>query len=168
MNKEEYEVKSEEVLNIIEKYREKINISRFYLSFREQWNKRYQLEVIFKCDYKRYDMEDIRECHLEIDFTNEKNIIKLGNWVSGSGIVFDNIDKLKSLIEMAEELQKIDYLKLNEFKKYVDMKDQQKELEEKKKEIENQLLKQKEEIEKRLDELTINNRGGINEYRKDI
>ena len=162
MNKEEYEVKSEEVLNIIEKYREKINISRFYLSFRERWDKRYQLEVIFKCDYKRYDMEDIRECHLEIDFTNEKNIIKLGNWVSGSGIVFDNIDKLKSLIEMAEELQKIDYLKLNEFKKYVDMKDQQKELEEKKKEIENQLLKQKEEIEKRLDELTINNRGGIN------
>ena len=163
MNKEEYEVKSEEVLNIIEKYRKKINISRFYLSFRERWNKRYQLEVIFKCDYKRYDMEDIRECHLEIDFTNEENIIKLGNWVSGSGIVFNNIDKLKSLIEMAEELQKIDYLKLNEFKKYVDMKDQQKELEEKKKEIENQLLKQKEEIEKRLDELTINNRGGINE-----
>ena len=163
MNKEEYEVKSEEVLNIIEKYREKINISRFYLSFREQWDKRYKLEVIFKCDYKRYDMEDIRECHLEIDFTNEKNIIKLGNWISGSGIVFNNIDKLKSLIEMAEELQKIDYLKLNEFKKYVDMKDQQKELEEKKKEIENQLLKQKEEIEKRLDELTINNRGGINE-----
>ena len=160
--KEEYELKSEEVLNIIEKYREKINISRFYLSFRERWDKRYQLEVIFKCDYKRYDMEDIRECHLEIDFTNEKNIIKLGNWVSGSGIVFDNIDKLKSLIEMAEELQKIDYLKLNEFKKYVDMKDQQKELEEKKKEIENQLLKQKEEIEERLDELTINNRGGIN------
>lgn len=163
MNKEEYEVKSEEVLNIIEKYREKINISRFYLSFRERWGKKYQLEVIFKCDYKRYDMEDIRDCHLVIDFTNEKNIIKFGNWVSGSGIVFNNIDKLKSLIEMAEELQKIDYLKLNEFKKYVDMKDQQKELEEKKKEIENQLLKQKEEIEKQLDELTINNIGGINE-----
>ena len=56
---------------------------------------------------------------------------------------------------MAEELQKIDYLKLDEFKKYVAMKDKQKELEEKKKDIENQLLKQKEEIEKQLDELSI-------------
>ena len=152
---EEYEVKSEEVLNIIEKYREKINVSRFYLNFSEQWNKKYKLEVIFKCDYKRYDMEDIRECHLTIDITKEKNIIKFGNWSSGSGVVFDNLDKLKTLIEMAEELQKIDYLKLDEFKKYVAMKDKQKELEEKKKDIENQLLKQKEEIEKQLDELSI-------------
>ena len=74
---EEYEVKSEEVLNIIEKYREKINVSRFYLNFSEQWNKKYKLEVIFKCDYKRYDMEDIRECHLTIDFTKEKKYYKI-------------------------------------------------------------------------------------------
>ena len=100
-------------------------------------------------------MEDIGECHLTIDFTKEKNVIKFGNWSSGSGVVFDNLDKLKTLIEMAEELQKIDYLKLNEFKEYVDMKDRQKELEEKKKGIENQLLKQKEEIEKQLEELNI-------------
>lgn len=151
--KEEFEVKSEEVLNIIEKYREKINVSRFYLQLREQWNKKYKLEVIFKCDYKRYDMTDIGECHLTIDFTKEKNVIKFGNWCSGSGVVFDNLDKLKTLIEMAEELQKVDYLKLDEFKKYVEMKDQKKELEEKKKELETQLLKQKEEIEKQLDEL---------------
>ena len=153
--KEEYEVKSEEVLNIIEKYREKINVSRFYLKFHERWDKKYELEVIFKCDYKRYNMEEIRECHLTIDFTKEKNVIKFGNWCSGSGVVFNNLDKLKTLIEMAEELQRIDYLKLDEFKKYVDMKDRQKELEEKKKDLENQLLKQKEEIEKQLEELII-------------
>ena len=55
---------------------------------------------------------------------------------------------LQSQLKAKEEAEK-------EFKKYVAMKDQQKELEEKKKDIENQLLKQKEEIEKQLEELNI-------------
>ena len=32
-NKKEYEVKSEEVLSILEKYREILNLKRFYLNF---------------------------------------------------------------------------------------------------------------------------------------
>lgn len=155
MNKEEYEIKSEEVLNIIEKYREKLRLERFYLKFDEGWNKRYIFRVIFKCDFKKYDFETIHDGELTIDFTKGENIIKFGNWASGNCLVYKELSKLKLLIKMAEELQKIDYLKLDEFKKYVAMKDQQKELEEKKKDLENQLLKQKEEIEKQLEELNI-------------
>lgn len=70
--KEEYEVKSEEVLNIIEKYREKLRLERFYLKFDEKYDKRYIFRVIFKCDFKKYDFETINDGELTIDFTKGK------------------------------------------------------------------------------------------------
>ena len=64
-----------------------------------------------------------------------------------------SLDKLKNLIKMAEELQKIDYIKLNEFREYIAMKDEKKKLQEQKEEIEKELLKKKEEIESKLKDL---------------
>ena len=155
-SKKEYEVKSEEVLSILEKYREILNLKRFYLQFEEDYNKCYLLRVIFKCDFKRYKWGDIHDGELSIDFSKGKNIVKFGNWVSGSGLVFDSLDKLKQLINMAEELQQIDYINLKEFREYVAMKEKKKDLEEQKAELEKELLKQKEEIEKKLNELENN------------
>lgn len=149
----EYEVKSEEVLKIIEKYRDKLNITRYYLSFDDTYNKKYILKIIFKCDYKRYDFENIHDGEITVDFTEEKNIIKLGNWCSNSGLVFNGLSKIKLMIEMIEKLQKIEYMKLTEFKKYVALKDKKKELEEQKEKLEKELAKQKEEIENKLKEL---------------
>ena len=57
------------------------------------------------------------------------------------------------MIEMIEKLQKIEYMKLPEFKEYVALKDKQKELEEQKEKLEKELVKQKEEIENKLKEL---------------
>lgn len=153
MKKEEIEIKSEEVLNILEKYRKLLNLERFHLKFDDNYNKKYFLRVIFKCDYKRYNLENINDGELTIDFSKGKNVIKFGNWASGSGLVFDSLDKLKNLIKMAEELQKIDYIKLNEFREYIAMKDEKKKLQEQKEEIEKELLKKKEEIENKLKEL---------------
>ena len=149
----EYEIKSEEVLKILEKYRDKLRLERFYLKFNENWNKRYVFRVIFKCDFKKYDFETIHDGELTIDFTKGENIIKFGNWSSGSGLVYKDLSKLKLLIKMAEELQKIDFLKLDEFKTYIALKDKQKELEEERKKLEEELLKQKEEIENKLKSL---------------
>lgn len=155
-SKKEYEVKSEEVLSILEKYREILNMKRFYLQFEEDYRNRYLLRVIFECDFKRYDWENIQDGELTIDFSKEKNVVKFGNWVSGKGLVFKSLDKLKQLINMAEELQQIDYVNLKEFREYVAMKDKKKELEEQKAKLEEELLKQKEEIEKKLNELENN------------
>lgn len=149
----EYEVKSEEVLKIIENYRDKLNISRFYLKFDDTYNKKYFLRIIFKCDYKRYNYENVNDGEITVDFTKEKNIIKLGNWVSNSGLVFNSLQKIKLMIEMIEKLQKIEYMKLPEFKEYVALKDKKKELEEKKAKLEEELTKQKEAIENKLKEL---------------
>ena len=149
----EIEIKSEEVLNILEKYRDLLDLKRFYLNFEGNYEKKYVLRVIFKCDYKKYNWENINDGELTIDFSKEKNIVTFGNWVSGSGLVFNSLDKLKKLIEMAEELQKIDYINLNEFREYVAMKDKEKELQEEKKRIEKELLMKKEEIENKLKEL---------------
>lgn len=154
--KEEFEVKSEEVLKIIENYRDKLDITRFYLKFDDTYDKRYILRIIFKCDYKRYNYENIDDGEITVDFTKEKNIIKLGNWVSrvsNSGLVFNSLSKIKLMIEMIEKLQKIEYMKLPEFKEYVALKDKQKELEEQKEKLEKELAKQKEEIENKLKEL---------------
>lgn len=149
----EYEVKSEEVLKIIENYRDKLNISRFYLKFDDTYDKKYFLRIIFKCDYKRYNYKNINDGEITVDFTKEKNIIKLGNWVSDSGLVFNNLSKIKLMIEMIEKLQKIEYIKLPEFKEYVALKDKKKELKEKKEKLEEELAKQKEAIENKLKEL---------------
>lgn len=151
--KEEFEVKSEEVLKIIENYRDKLDIKRCYLKFDDTYDKRYILRIIFKCDYERYNYENINDGEITIDFTKEKNIIKLGNWVSNSGLVFNNLSKIKLMIEMIEKLQKIEYMKLTEFKEYVALKDKQKELEEQKEKLEKEIAKQKEEIENKLKEL---------------
>ena len=153
MENKEIEIKSEEVLNVLEKYRKLLNLKRFYLKFDENYNKKYFLKVIFKCDYKKYNWENINDGELTIDFSKEKNVVKFGNWSSGSGLVFDGLDKLKNLINMAEELQKIDYIKLNEFREYIAMKDEKKKLQEQKEKIEQELLKKKEEIENKLKEL---------------
>lgn len=149
----EIEIKSEEVLNILEKYRDLLDLKRFYLNFEGNYEKKYVLRVIFKCDYKKYNWKNINDGELTIDFSKEKNIVTFGNWVSGSGLVFNSLDKLKKLIEMAEELQKIDYINLNEFREYVAMKDKEKELQEEKERIEKELLMKKEEIENKLKEL---------------
>lgn len=149
----EIEIKSEEVLNILEKYRDLLDLKRFYLNFEGNYEKKYFLRVIFKCDYKKYNWENINDGELTIDFSKEKNIVKFGNWASGSGLVFNSLDKLKKLIEMAEELQKIDYINLNEFREYVAMKDKEKKLQEEKERIEKELLMKKEEIENKLKEL---------------
>ena len=149
----EIEIKSEEVLNILEKYRDLLDLKRFYLNFEGNYEKKYVLRVIFKCDYKKYNWENINDGELTIDFSKEKNIVTFGNWASGSGLVFNSLDKLKKLIEMAEELQKIDYINLNEFREYVAMKDKEKELQEEKERIEKELLMKKEEIENKLKEL---------------
>ena len=57
------------------------------------------------------------------------------------------------MIKMIEKLQKIEYMKLPEFKEYVALKDKKKELEEQKEKLEEELAKQKEEIENKLKEL---------------
>ena len=57
------------------------------------------------------------------------------------------------MIEMIEKLQKIEYMKLPEFKEYIALKDKKKELEEKKAKLEEELAKQKEAIENKLKEL---------------
>lgn len=152
MNKE-YELKSEEVLDIIEKYREKLNISRSYLNFDDRYDRRYVLRVIFRCDYTRYNYETIHDGELTIDFTKGKNIIQLGNWVSGSGLVFNNLDKIKSLISMAEELQAIDYLELNEFKEYIALKDKKRELKEQQEKLRKELESKQQELENKIKEL---------------
>ena len=90
---------------------------------------------------------------MTIDFSKEKNVVKFGNWASGSGLVFNSLDKLKNLIKMAEELQKIDYININEFREYVAIKDKEKELLAEKEKIEKELLKKKEEIENKLKDL---------------
>ena len=55
----EIEIKSEEVLNILEKYRDLLDLKRFYLNFEGNYEKKYVLRVIFKCDYKKYNSENI-------------------------------------------------------------------------------------------------------------
>lgn len=153
MKKEEIEIKSEEVLNVLEKYRKLLNLERCYLKFDDDYNKKYFLKVIFKCDYKKYNWENINDGELTIDFSKEKNVVKFGNWASGSGLVFNSLDKLKNLIKMAEELQKIDYININEFREYVAIKDKEKKLLAEKEKIEKELLKKKEEIENKLKDL---------------
>lgn len=152
----EYEVKSEEVLKIIENYRDKLNIKKYYFGFDETYDKKYILRIVFKCDYKRYDYENINDGEITVDFTEEKNIIKLGNWASGSALVFNSLSKIKLMIEMIEKLQKIEYMKLPEFKEYIALKDKQKELEEQKEKLVEELTKKAKEIENKLEEL-----GGI-------
>ena len=148
--KEKFEVKSEEVLKIIENYRDKLDITRFYLKFDDTYDKRYILRIIFKCDYKRYNYENIDDGEITVDFTKEKKKNKISNWGRNSGLVFNSLSKIKLMIEMIEKLQKIEYMKLPEFKEYVALKDKRKELEEQKEKLEKELVKQKKEIENKL------------------
>ena len=155
MNREEMEIKSKEVIDILEKYRTKLNLTKWYLRFHKNWKERYELRIQFKCDYKRYDMEDIGEWVLSIRFDKENNTdILLDSWCSkNTKLVFNNTNKLKLLLKLIDELQKIEYVKLQEFLEYVDLLEEEKKLKEEKELIEKKLLEQKEEIDRKLNEL---------------
>jgi hypothetical protein len=155
MNKEEIEIKSKEVIDILEKYREKLNLTKWYLSFHKNWKEKYELRIQFKCDYKRYDMEDIDEWVLSIRFDKEDNTdVILESWgYNKHKLVFNNTNKLKLLLKLIDELQKIEYIKLQEFLQYVDLLEEEEKLKKEKEEIEKKLLEQKEEIDKKINEL---------------
>ena len=155
MKIEEIEIKSKEVIDILEKYRTKLNLTKWYLSFHKNWREKYELRIQFKCDYKRYDMEDIHEWVLSVRFDKENKIdVILKSWMSGATmLVFQNTKKLKLLTKLIDELQQIEYVKLNEFLEYISYLEEEENLKAKKEQIEQELSEQKAEIERKLDEL---------------
>ena len=144
MNVTNIELSCKKVDDILKKYEQ--YVWAYYFDFKSGYSpNRFKLRI--KSDYQRVNYQDCSELEITIMKSNNIYIVIFETYKQ---VAFKNIDKLKSLYEMIDELLKVDLFELVEFKDYyAQLKAHEEtmiELEQRKKELEEQLQKLEEEL----------------------
>lgn len=128
---------NKQVIDIIEKYREKLGIAKYKIDVNDYQNK---FSVTFKNKYNK-------EMDLKVDFKNNRFTFQkyYSDW---EDFYFEEIGTFKILVEFIEELNKIDFMKLSEFTQYVQKQREKQKLQEDLKALEKQQEELAEQIRK--------------------
>ena len=158
--KDKITIKSIEILDIFDKYKESLKLKDYDLSTshsfvdNNRYHEMYALKVKIKSDYSKFEWKKCGEINVTIHCREDKNIVELDMQYSNDPCVLNNTVKLRIIADMVDELQAVDYFSLSEIRDYITLKDKERKLEDEKKEIEEKLVKQREEIEKKIEELS--------------
>lgn len=148
------ELKSQEVLELFDKYKEKLGIGDYELNFGYDFEKEVFLKVNVKGNFTRLNYDTCNSLILElVSSENKEPYVRLSGEYGKLNMGFTSTKQLKLLTDLIDELLKINIHELPEYIDFMKIKQEEKELENKKKELEKQLEEQKKEIDKKLEDI---------------
>ena len=144
MNETNIELSCKKVDGILKKYEQ--YVWAYYFDFKSGYGPN-QFKLRIKSDYTKVNYQDCSELEIIIKKSNDIYIVIFKSYKQ---VAFKNIDKLKSLYEMIDELLKVDLFELVEFKDYYAQfkahEEKMIELKQRKKELEERLQKLEEKL----------------------
>lgn len=150
----EIELKSQEVLELFDKYKTKLGLEDYELNPGYDFEKEVFLKIQIKGNFTRLNYDTCNSLILELVSNKDKEpYVRLSGEYGKLNMGFTSTKQLKLLTNLMDELLKINIHELPEYIDFLKLKQKEKELENEKKELEKQLEEQKKEIDKKLAEL---------------
>lgn len=148
------ELKSQEVLDLFDKYKAKLGLDDYELNFGYDFEKEVFLKIAIKGNFTRLNYNTCNSLILELVSNKDKEpYVKLSGEYGNLNMGFTSTKQLKLLTNLMDELLKINIHELPEYIDFLRLKQTEKEFENKKMKLEKQLEEQKKIIDKKLAEL---------------